>query len=285
MPESFRVIKGNFRVQGFKPDGDSVRFEANNIALFEGLLRDEKAHPSGGSFQLRLEGIDAPETHYGDEIQPLGDNSRDRLLDFLGFKDIKRTDEKIDSCVPAEMPGIVLSRSFDPHGRPIAYAIVGDRPELVDGSDIVVSNELLAQTLNAKMLQAGAAYPLLYTSTPEEHRAWLREQAQQARSKKLGVWAVDSSKEFALLDFGSICPPKGTLIYPKFFRRCVDYLHQVSEGGFRGDFTSWLQATPQENDNLLVNKREIPLSHVFEEKSNKVICQADLLDMVFVEKQ
>jgi len=31
--------------------------------------------------QLRLEGIDTPETHYGPHAQPLGDRARDWLLE------------------------------------------------------------------------------------------------------------------------------------------------------------------------------------------------------------
>lgn len=280
----FRVIKGRFHIRGFKPDGDSVRFSADRRELFVGLRREYKSISTNGDFQLRLEGIDAPETHYGLECQPFGVLARDRLLALLGFSDIKHLEEKVVGCEPDLVPGAVLTQGFDPHGRPISYALLGEQPDLVDGTDLMVGVELLAQTLNAQMIQQGFAYPLLYTSTPTAHRAWLRAQALEAREHKLGVWAADSSREFKLLDRTSICATTGSLIYPKFFRRSIDYLRQTGSGQYRGDFAAWLGATPHENDLVVINRLEVPLSQLFEQRNSKITCQADLLDMIFVEK-
>lgn len=280
----FRVIKGRFHIRGFKPDGDSVRFSADRKELFVGLRRDYKSISTTGDFQLRLEGIDAPETHYGLECQPFGVLARDRLLALLGFTDIKHLEEKVISCEPELVPGAVLTQGFDLHGRPISYALLGEQPDLVDGTDMLVGVELLGRTLNAQMIQQGFAYPLLYTSTPTTHRDWLRDQALAARERKLGVWAVDSSREFKLLDRTSICATTGALIYPKFFRRSIDYLRQTGSGQFGGDFAAWLSATPHENDLVVINRLEVPLSQLFEQRNSKITCQADLLDMIFVEK-
>ena len=280
----FRVIKGRFHILGFKPDGDSIRFCAGNKELFQGLYREYKNNSVTGDFQLRLEGIDAPETHYGVECQPFGAMARDRLLDLLGFTQIERIDQKIVRCEPESIPGAILTQGFDPHGRPISYALLGEPPQLQDGTDFIVDTDLLSQTLNAQMLRLGCAYPLLYTSTPAAHRDWLREQAKLARERRLGVWAADCSREFTLLDRTSICDDKGTLIFPKFFRRSIDYLRHLGTGQFHGDFAAWLTATPGENDLVVVNGLEIPLSQLFQHRNSKIICQADLLDMVFVEK-
>jgi endonuclease YncB( thermonuclease family) len=284
----FRVIKGHFHIRGFKPDGDSVRFTADNPALFDGLYRDFKMVSPSGDFQLRLEGIDAPETHYGLEVQPFGDVARDRHIDIVGFTNIVREAEKIVEATPAELPGAILTKGFDPHGRPISYALPGSSAKAVDSlpnsNDVTVPVEILAQTINAKMVQEGFAYPLLYTSTPPEHRNWLRARAQAARSKKLGVWAKDSSQDFPLVDRASICGDKGALIFPKFFRRSIDYLRQLSTGGFKDDFASWLAATPTENDQVLVNDKQGTLSQLFQHQNGKVTCQTDLLDMIFLEK-
>jgi len=281
---NFRVIKGRFHIRGFKPDGDSVRFIAANPTLFQGLHREYKNNSPAGDFQLRLEGIDAPETHYGPECQPYGDTARDRLLVLLGFSKIERAAEKIVNCSPDTIPGAILTKGFDPHGRPISYALLGDAPGLVDGGDIIVPVELLAQSLNAAMIQEGFAYPLLYTSTPATHRDWLRERAAAARSQKLGVWATDSSREFVLIDRSSVCTATGTLIYPKFFRRSIDYLRQLASGEFHGDFAQWLGATQSENDLVVLNRLEVPLSQLFQQRNSRISCQADILDMVFVEK-
>jgi hypothetical protein len=280
----FRVLKGHFHVCGFKPDGDSVRFAANNPALFQGLHREHLSRSPTGEYQLRLEGIDAPETHFGVESQPHGDASRDRLLSLLGVAVLERAEQKILRSNPERVPGAILTKGFDPHGRPISYALLGDAPDLVEGSEIEVPLELLARTINAQMVVEGFAYPLLYTSTPAIHREWLRQQALAARAQQLGVWAVDSSTMFRFVDRTSVCHPGGALIYPKFFRRCVEYLRQRTLGEVHVDFTEWLAAAQRENDLVVVNKLEIPLSQMFRRANAKIVCQADVLDMVFVEK-
>jgi hypothetical protein len=134
------------------------------------------------------------------------------------------------------------------------------------------------------MIQEGVAYPLLYTSTPAPHREWLRAQAVEARAHKLGVWAKDSSQQFVLKDRSSICKGAGTLIFPKFFRRSINYLRHLESGEFKGDFATWLAGSATENDQLMLKEQAITLSKLFQHRDGTVTCQADLLDMVFVEK-
>jgi endonuclease YncB( thermonuclease family) len=279
-----RVIKGRFHVKGYKPDGDSVRFIADNPALFSELYRGHKNATAIGDYQLRLEGIDAPETHYANEGQPHGDASRDRLLALLGFTGMSFGGQKILSSEPEHVRGTIASKGFDLHGRPISYVFLGDHPELQDGSDIRVSTELLGQAINAQLLKEGFAYPLFYTSMPEVHRAYLRIFAEQARAKKAGIWGIDSSRTFALVDRASVCLPSGTLIYPKFFRRCLDYLFGLRGGAFQGDLPSWLLANEDKNDLVVLDRRELPLSRLFQHNSQTITCETDVLDMLFIEK-
>ena len=62
------LIKGSFHVVGYSPDGDSMMFRANNAKHWQGLVAQnaklfaEKVEQ--GALQLRLQGIDALETHY-----------------------------------------------------------------------------------------------------------------------------------------------------------------------------------------------------------------------------
>lgn len=69
---NYYLIKGKFHVLGHSPDGDSVKFEANNNkhwkqidshyqSVFEEALNAKK---DPGIVQTRLQGIDALETHY-----------------------------------------------------------------------------------------------------------------------------------------------------------------------------------------------------------------------------
>jgi hypothetical protein len=55
---SFLTIKGVFNPQNGLPDGDSVRFLADDDTLFD-QLEGQIDIKSGGEVQLRYEGIDA----------------------------------------------------------------------------------------------------------------------------------------------------------------------------------------------------------------------------------
>ena len=67
----YYLIKGHFQVVGYSPDGDSLMFKAANPKDWERIqshhqdLFQEKLEDGEGSVQLRLQGIDALETHYG----------------------------------------------------------------------------------------------------------------------------------------------------------------------------------------------------------------------------
>jgi hypothetical protein len=156
------------------------------------------------------------------------------------------------------------------------------------GSGVRVDQTLLDHTFNTLLLQDGVAYPTVYTSTPAAHRAYLVALAAMARKNRLGVWADDLTAEFALEDQASI-GPEGQLVLPKLFRRATDYLKAVA-GGFQGNLADWLIAVSSslsrdENDRLIVcGGIELHLSDLLVQANRKVRFQADLLDIVFVEK-
>lgn len=59
------LIQGHYRIVHAAPDGDSIKFYTNNPGLWQGP--GVRTNHAGGA-QLRLDGIDALETHY----QPKG---------------------------------------------------------------------------------------------------------------------------------------------------------------------------------------------------------------------
>lgn len=79
----YEVIKGSFVIKNYEPDGDSVRFIADNLDLYQNLHGSYRIKPSrkDGSVQLRFEAVDAPEIHYGSVAQQFGDKARDKLLE------------------------------------------------------------------------------------------------------------------------------------------------------------------------------------------------------------
>lgn len=70
---NFTLIKGRYYVVGYSPDGDSVKFKADNPQLWNSFFTEHRAEldkslaEDGGIVTLRLQGIDAFETHYSPE--------------------------------------------------------------------------------------------------------------------------------------------------------------------------------------------------------------------------
>src|SRR5262245_9120623 len=86
---SYLAIPGKFEIVGFEPDGDSIRFIADDTSRYQHLRRSHLIRLSKDkSVQLRFEGVDATELHYGGGEQPLGREGRDTLLKAVGFTDV-----------------------------------------------------------------------------------------------------------------------------------------------------------------------------------------------------
>jgi endonuclease YncB( thermonuclease family) len=290
----YKAIKGKFVIIGKEPDGDSVRFIADDPQLFTDLYRSYRIKPSrtDGSVQLRFEAIDAPETHYGKYAQPMGDLARNAVVQNLGFTDVTyggKSGNLVTASEPASIPGIILTKGVDANGRPISYVLSGDN--LIQMSESrwhYVGKNILEKTLNWAVLAQGHAYLTVYTSTPALHRRLLRKAALSAREENIGVWSTDDTSLFTLENYESI-GPEGNLILPKLFRRCIDYLKAL-EGGFSGELTDWLRAnnsgTRMENDQVLIDGilGPVPLSSLLAQYNNRIALETDLLNITFLEK-
>jgi endonuclease YncB( thermonuclease family) len=294
---TYVVIPGTFLTVGYEPDGDSIRFAADDPAQYNHLHRSHLIQLSkkDGSVQLRFEGIDATELHYGGGEQPLGREARDALLKAMGFTSwtlAAGSPSKIATSDPASLRGGILSTAADVHGRPISYAML--KENLPSSSSIVVDEATLRATLNFEMLNSGLAYLLTYTSMPLSHRDIFHNAAQATRDADRGVWAIDSTAEFVLKDESSI-DRNGACIFPKLFRRCTDYIKAV-KAGFRGELKEWILSTStsparDENDGVVIWNAANPqgsvkthLSELIDQRNNRVSLQGDLLSLVFIEK-
>ncbi len=177
------ALHGELTVVGKSPDGDSIRFIPDTPELLDELARADRKRVtrSDGSVQLRLEGIDTPETHFGRFAQPGGEQARDWLLEHTGFADVAFSDAgTVTAATPPKRPAVVLSKAFDPNGRPIANLLIEDDAP-TDGAWTEIDADLLRRTVNAASLQEGVGYLTLYSSTPARHRRTLRAIATEAR--------------------------------------------------------------------------------------------------------
>jgi len=279
-------LRGELVVIGKQPDGDSIRFVPDTPALIARLEHAARARTSSdGSLQLRVEGIDAPETHYNALAQPLADSARDRLLALCGFTNVRHGTggdaQTVIAATPARVPAAILSHIVDVNGRPVSFLLVGDSLP-ADGADVPIDDALLRRTLNAALLADGSAYLTLYASLDEPLRAGLRAIAATADEGALGVWPHDASAGFTLTTQASI-GPGGALILPKLFRRCSDYLRTRTSGETLPD---WLRARPDTEDDQVsvAGGPLVRLSDLVEQHGDEIAFTAPLLDLVFVER-
>lgn len=133
---------------------------------------------------MRLEAIDALETHFGETHQELaGANAaRDELLGRLGFINVvffADLPNKIQSADQDAVRGHVLSNGIDGNGRLIAFVYPGDHPG-PDGMTVFVDEALVDQSLNAQLLAAGHAYPAFYATLPADLRTHLAKVSEAA---------------------------------------------------------------------------------------------------------
>ncbi|HBF32912.1 thermonuclease family protein [Rhizobium sp.] len=293
--QHYRYIPGTIVIIGKQPDGDSVRFKPQDESLLADIYRAHLLRPSkDGSHQLRLEGIDTPETHYESEAQPRGAIARDYLLrDLLGFGALTLSGETVTAAEPQTLEAGILTASADVHGRPISYLTLAGNPFGANQTGAITKATLKA-SINYRLITSGMAYPMLYSSAPVEQRTIMSAAAKAARDSNLGVWSVDKTDRFALTDLSSVGwktrSEPGTLeesgegvaqlIFPKLFRRACDFFKSGQT-----DLVEWLTATEKENDRVIVNNRsEVPLSQLLRRENDRYRFDADLTEVVFVEK-
>lgn len=238
------LIKGSYRIVGASPDGDSVRFVPDDPAEWE-LLRGRKVRRNlAGGAQLRLDGIDTLETHYrpphGPELHqpaPYAGQAAEALLDWLGFEAVERGPNGIvRSSTPESVPGYILTRSADVHGRCVALAGRGAEAPGASGTLVTVTAEHLRLTANHHQLAAGLAYPTFYRNLYVDLRRELSRAARRAREDGLGLWPSDQTLSGAKVE-GPASLTDSAVLLPKLFRRLADYL-QLNDGdpsleGFR----------------------------------------------------
>lgn len=221
----FFIIKGTFHVLGYSPDGDSIRFRADDETNWAKLSGPPVTLNARRHAQLRLEAIDTLETHYRNLHQPpeLATKALDFLLQGLGITgvqwDVLRT--RITAANDGT-EGYIISRSVESNRRPVAFAFSGPPPE-DDGSRIFFDADRLRQSMNYQSVEAGLAYPTYYKGLFSDLREALTGASARARQNDSGVWPVDwTNAGFEVSGIESITEEH--VILPKLFRRLAEYM-------------------------------------------------------------
>lgn len=288
----YKLIKGRLIVrQRQSPDGDSMRFIANDMSLFETLPRYSPPSIAGGieSYQLRFQAIDTPELHYGGAVQPHGRESRDGLLSWLDVDPSAWDWEIAPAGFEWETEAAILCDGFEGHGRPIAFVLRDWNA--ADGTDIKLTQSLLEKTYNLHSVTSGLAYLGLYSGGLSfEIQSELIAAYKRAKAAHRGIWQLDRTRQFTVNTLDDLGPNGGSLVYPKIFRRCVDALRWAG-GEFEPgrDVDDFLSEKFDENDTFVVHaahggKLKSKLSNVLEQVNNQIKIQIDLNTVEFVSK-
>jgi endonuclease YncB( thermonuclease family) len=258
----FTLIKGTFHAVGLSPDGDSVKFKADNINNWKKIQGHPKLSKKKNQVQLRFEGIDAPETHFRPSIKGASNThqpdkwahgARDFMLDSVGIKNVV-WGPKNSKVVMADdgVKGYILTRAVDNnrYGRPVSFVFAGNPPEQ-DGAKIHFDAKWLKKSVNYKLVEAGYAYPTYYQTLFYDLRNEFTQAVIKARSAnpKKGLWKDDKTGGLNFTGVETIIDDYP--IFPKLFRRMIEHFQG---GGKLSDFEQFLK---DKKDGVLI----LPQAH------------------------
>jgi endonuclease YncB( thermonuclease family) len=224
----YKVIKGSFYVSGYSPDGDSIRFQADNQEHWDFFEWKQKKNKNQKKKQLRFEAIDALETHYEESHQPrsFGVAALEVLLKMLGIDKViyNIAITKITSATDGTT-GFIASTALDIYDRPISLVFSEDT-HLEDGQVLSAAGLPLDLSINLKLLKLGLVYPTFYSSMEQKLINIFSRTTKKARNNKIGVWALDKTHDFTLWNKDTI--QNDIVILPKIFRRLTCFFIKES---------------------------------------------------------
>jgi endonuclease YncB( thermonuclease family) len=220
----YKVIAGTFHVKGYEPDGDSIRFQAANQANWDFFAWASELDKISKRKQLRIEAIDAMETHYDGYHQPrpFALAALESLLELLGIKSVIYS-IGVTQIVEADdgKSGFIAAGVTDRFGRPVSY-LFPKKTKLTDGA-VMDSSELpVEDSLNFQLAREGLVYPTFYTTTDRLFAEKIRAAIGRARKTKRGLWSIDRTSDFSIWDVRTL--QEDVLILPKLFRRLVTFM-------------------------------------------------------------
>jgi endonuclease YncB( thermonuclease family) len=294
----YTVIRGAFVIEGYEPDGDSLRFIADNLQDWNMLenakyLRQVFLEPDSNqrqdnpnkknSVQLRFEGIDTPEFGEAGARQPLGKEARDFTLAYLGFDTIVYTPagKQVRSASPKRIRGVLLGKSAigGNNGRPIVYVFKESDWRQKTNPQTVVQASWLESSLNVALLKKGLAFNEFYNSMPPSHRELFKKTALEARGT--GVWQRNQSQNFEISSRENI-RENGVLVLPKLYRRLENFFEAQRKNETKLPFWQYLKAEKGiENDEIRVGTQELEFSDVLVQESNRLRLTVAPLELLF----
>jgi hypothetical protein len=274
----YTLIKGTYHVVGQSPDADSIKFRAASPTLWNEIDTENRDiftsnfTAENGVITVRLEGIDALETHYSapslikgekargySQPRDLGRLAANAFLDYMGVTEVKwRTfgkstyisQAKIDgqtlkTKLTDSIPGYIITGDIEKNGRPVAWVFRGET-SLADGAAVPREKlaDLAATSANAHLLRTGMVYPFFFMTLAATVRSALVEAVKQAQVAAPGqpnnIWTLDHSMRGIDLTSVRVITDEKAL-YPYLFRKVIKHLQRVEfnrkQSGITGDET------------------------------------------------
>lgn len=279
---TYFVVKGTFHVEGYSPDGDSVRFLADDMDFLKKLPGPDLALSKAGHAMLRFEAIDALETHFGGHHhQPIefAFEARELLLTLLGIKNVQWNEKgsKITSADDGTL-GYLLTNKIENRGRVLSFVYTGTINKKT-GDKIFVDKKLIKQSLNYKIIEKGLAFPTYYINFLPELRNEFTKAVEKARKTGIGFWPLDKTNKGVIVeDIEDVS--ETNIIMPKLFRRIAAFFEKHSS---IDEFKTYLE---KQDDQLIIlptNKKKI-LSDIVTVKNKTVKLTKKPENIVFEEK-
>ncbi len=276
----YKVIAGTFHVKGFQPDGDSIRFQAANQANWDFFTWESDADKNTKKKQLRVEAIDALETHYEGYHQPrpFALAALESLLELLQIKSVTYS-LSLTQIVDADdgKSGFVASAVIDRFGRPVSYVFPKNAP-LTDGAVMDSSTLPVEESINFQLAREGLVYPTFYTTTDRTFAEKIRAVVARARKTKRGIWSIDRTSDFTLWDVRTL--QEDILVLPKIFRRLVGFFNGYSE------FDKLIDYMKKQKDNLVLwdGTKKKSLAELMKFSGRRIQMKTPLEDILFSPK-
>jgi len=276
----YKVIAGTFHVKGFQPDGDSIRFQANKPENWDFFQWAAVADKNAKKKQLRVEAIDAMETHYVGYHQPrpFALAAMEALLELINIKNVTYS-LALTQIVDAEdgKAGFIASADVDRFGRPVSY-LFPKNAKLTDGTILDSSALPVEDSINFQLAREGLVYPTFYTTTDRSFAEKIRAVVARARKTRRGLWAIDRTSDFTLWDIRTL--EEDILLLPKLFRRLVSFFDGYSDFGKLEEY----MAKQRDNLTLWDGTKKKSLAELMKFTSRRIQMKTPVEDILFSPK-
>lgn len=273
----YKVIAGTFHVKGFQPDGDSIRFQANNPVNWDFYKWKTEADKATKKKQLRVESIDAMETHYDGYHQPrpFALAALESLLELLGIQSVTYS-LGLTQIVDADdgKAGFIASATIDSFGRPVSY-LFPKSAKLTDGAVMDSATLPIEDSLNFQLAREGLVYPTFYTTTDRVFAEKIRAVVSRARKTKRGIWSIDKTSDFTIWDIRTL--EEDILLVPKLFRRLVGFFDSYADFSQLGEYMA------KQRDNLVLwdGTKKKSLAELMKISGRRIQMKTPIEDILF----